>query len=312
MKLEKISVIIPTFNRSSSVKFAVYSVLKQTYKNLEVIVVDDNGLGSEQNLLTKEAMQELLINDQRVKYIELEKNSGGSIARNIGIEVSGGKYISFLDDDDEYYSTKLERQLEFYKTVFPKNDGFINCQMEVYSGNRLVRTVKTEVDESNLLFSAVSEKILGTPSLFLPRSLIFSVNLFTDRIKGQEWDLIVKLVDKGYGFKHMAEKLVRINISENSITSEGKIDKKVKGIENIYLKQCSYFSAFSTKEIAKINHSHYLKLSDAYLTENFKKSLKYYIEAVKSVFFSIDNLKYPVKLIIIKMHLLGIKKFIRG
>jgi glycosyltransferase involved in cell wall biosynthesis len=310
--LDKISVIIPTFNRSSSVKVAINSVLKQSYKNLEVIVVDDNGLGSEESLLTKEAMQELLINDKRVKYIELEKNSGGSIARNAGLAVSSGKYISFLDDDDEYYSNKLEKQLEFYKTVFPKNNGFINCQMEVFSGNRLVRTVKTEADESNLLFSAVSEKILGTPSLFLPRDLIFSVNLFTDRIKGQEWDLIVKLVDKGYGFKHMAEKLVRINISENSITSEGNVDRKVKGIENIYLNQRSYFAIFSTKEIEEINHSHYLKLSDAYLAENFIKSLKYYIEAVKNVFFSVENLKYPVKLLIIKMHLLGIKKLIRG
>jgi hypothetical protein len=184
--------------------------------------------------------------------------------------------------------------------------------MEVFSGNRLVRTVKTKVDEENLLFSAVSEKILGTPSLLIPRDLIYSVNLFTDRIKGQEWDLIVKLIDKGYGFKHMPEKLVRINISENSITSEGNVDKKVKGIEDIYLKQRSYFSVFSTKEIQEIKHAHYLKLSDAYLTENFIKSFKYYIKAIKNVLFTIVNLKYPIKLIINKMHLLGIKKLIRG
>jgi glycosyltransferase involved in cell wall biosynthesis len=310
--MEKISVIIPSYKRSVAIEKAVKSVLKQTYTNFEVIVIDDNGIGSNENLLTKKTMQSLLKLDSRIKYIELENNSGGSIARNAGIEKSDGKYITFLDDDDEYYTAKLENQLKFYKKSFPKNNGFINCQMEVYSNDKFIRTIKTKVDEDNLLFSAVSEKILGTPSLFIPRDLIYSVNLFTDRIKGQEWDLVVKLIDKGCDFKHMEEGLVRINISENSITTEQNIDRKIRGIENIYSKQCNYFSFFSEKEVKQINHSYYLKLSEAYLSESFKKSFQYYFKAIKHIFFSINNLRYPLKLLIEKAQLQSLVKLIRG
>ena len=299
--MEKISVIIPTFDRNLSVRRAVDSVLKQTYKNFEIIVIDDNGLDTNQNLLTREVMNELVSGDKRIKYIELEKNSGGSIARNVGIENSDGKYIAFLDDDDEYYEEKLEQQLAFYKKNFPENDGLINCQMDVFKKDKLVRTIKTNVDQNNLLFSAVFEKILGTPSLFIPRDLLDSVNLFTDRIKGQEWDLVVKLIEKGYKFKQMNQSLVRINISQNSITTDQNIGRKVIGIENIYIKQSSYFKLFSKNQINQINHSYYLKLSEAYLSNNFKKSLCFYIKALKKIFFSINNLRYPIKLLILNV-----------
>lgn len=301
--MEKISVIIPTFNRSSSLKRSIESVLNQTYKNIEIIIVDDNGLGSKENKLTKIVLQEIMLKDNRVKYVELEKNSGGSVARNFGIENSAGQYITFLDDDDEYYENKIEKQLKFYKEYFPKENGFINCQMDVFKNNKLMRTIKTHIDEKNLLFSAVNEKILGTPSLFIPKKLLYAVGLFTDRTKGQEWDLVVKLVEKGYDFKHMSDNLVRINVSENSITSDQNIDRKISGLENIYSKQCSYFQFFTKSEIKIINHSHYLKLSEAYLSNNLKKSFYCYVDALKNKFFLINNLRYPIKLI-----LLNIKK----
>ena len=100
---EKISVIIPTYNRGNLIGDSIKSVLNQTYENLEVIVVDD---GSTDN--TKEEIDK--IEDERVKYIKLMKNSGGSNARNIGIQNANGKYISFQDSDDIYYPKKLEIQ----------------------------------------------------------------------------------------------------------------------------------------------------------------------------------------------------------
>ena len=93
---EKISVIIPSYNRGNLIGDSIKSVLNQTYKNLEVIVVDD---GSTDN--TKEEIDK--IEDERVKYIKLIKNGGGSNARNIGIQNAIGKYISFQDSDDFYY-----------------------------------------------------------------------------------------------------------------------------------------------------------------------------------------------------------------
>lgn len=292
--MEKISVIVPTYGRSTSLERAINSVLNQTYENFEVIVIDDNGIESTGNILTRKVMGKFS-NHEKVKYIQLQKNSGGSIARNAGIEKAEGKYITFLDDDDEYYKTKLEKQIIFYKKTFPQNDGFINCQIKVFRENKFIRDTKTKVDYQNLLFSAVSEKILGTPTLFIPKQLLNSVGMFTDRTKGQEWDLVVKLVAKGYKFRSMDDKLVRVNVSQNSITSDSNIDRRINGLKEVYLKQSSYFGHFSKKQVDEIKNSHYIKLSETLLFLNFYDSLKCYFTGLKYRLFFIGNLKYPIK-----------------
>ena len=99
-----VSVIIPTYNRASFLARAIESVLKQTYKNFEIIVVDD---GSTDN--TKEILEPL---KDKIKYI-LTENKGPAHARNTGMQVANGKYIAFLDSDDAYLPIKLESQVSF-------------------------------------------------------------------------------------------------------------------------------------------------------------------------------------------------------
>lgn len=95
------SVIIPTYNRSDFLKEAVESVLRQTVNNFEAIVVNDGGrhpIG--------------LPSDPRIRLITRELNEGLSAARNTGMEVATGKYLTFLDDDDLYLSNRLELALK--------------------------------------------------------------------------------------------------------------------------------------------------------------------------------------------------------
>lgn len=283
---------------------AINSVLAQTYENLEVIVVDDNGIGTSENILTKSIIAENFNDDERVKYYEMERNSGGSLSRNLGIARSSGDYITFLDDDDEYYPEKIKKQLEFYLDNFPNNDGFISCQMSVFLNGKFKRKVKTHFDRQNLLFSAVSEKILGTPSLFIPREKLFSVGLFTDRPKGQEWDLVIKLVENGCLFEHQREALVRVNVSTDSITTIKNVEKKLIGIEGIYLKQKNYFKYFSNREVSAINHGYYIKLANAYINDDIKLSLKLFYKAIKQEFFSFENIRFLAKLILMRLKII--------
>ena len=97
MKNPTVSVIIPTYNRAHLVGRAIKSVLNQTYRDFEIIVVDD---GSTDN--TKDIIKEFQKKDKRIKYIPYEKNKGGSAARNTGIKAAKGEYIAFLDSDDEW------------------------------------------------------------------------------------------------------------------------------------------------------------------------------------------------------------------
>ncbi len=105
-----VSVIIPTYNRANLVSRAIKSVLNQTYQDFEIIVVDDC---SEDN--TEEIVKSF--NDSRIRYIKHKKNKGGSAARNTGIKRARGKYIAFLDDDDEWLPSKLEKQIMLFEKL---------------------------------------------------------------------------------------------------------------------------------------------------------------------------------------------------
>jgi len=104
--MTKVSVIIPTFNRQEYIQRAIKSVLAQTYKDFEIIVVND---GSTDN--TVEILKLYL---PKIKLINIE-NSGVSFARNLGVKNSNGDLIAFLDSDDEWLPQKLEKQMKFHE-----------------------------------------------------------------------------------------------------------------------------------------------------------------------------------------------------
>ena len=118
--LPLISVIIPTYNRGSLILGAVNSVLNQTYRNIELLVVDDCSTDNTSQILEN-------LKDSRIKYIRLEKNSGACTARNKGIEYASGEFIAFNDSDDLWLPEKLERQLAFLKE---NNADIVLCKME--------------------------------------------------------------------------------------------------------------------------------------------------------------------------------------
>ena len=99
------------FNRAAPVRRAIESVLAQTCQDFEIIVVDDGSTDG-----TAAAVETFA--DRRITLIRHEQNRGGSAARNTGIRASSAAYVAFLDSDDEWLPTKLERQLE----VFERSD----------------------------------------------------------------------------------------------------------------------------------------------------------------------------------------------
>ena len=100
----KVSVIIPTYNRSSVLSRAIDSVLRQSFKDFELIVVDDGSTDNTKELIEKYSDQ--------ITYI-YQDNKGVSAARNKGLEHAKGEWIAFLDSDDEWKKKKLEKQIAF-------------------------------------------------------------------------------------------------------------------------------------------------------------------------------------------------------
>ena len=107
-----VTVIIPTYRRE--VKYlsrAIKSILEQTYKNIEIIVIDDSPDSYEYRNDIRIYMES--IESERILYYQNDRNTGGALARNRGISLANGSFTTFLDDDDEYKSEKIEMQVKF-------------------------------------------------------------------------------------------------------------------------------------------------------------------------------------------------------
>ena len=108
MNTDLVSVIIPCYNATSYLRACVESVLRQTYQNLEILIIDDCSTQAE----THQVLCELELSDSRIKIFYLNKNAGPAVARNKGI-AHAHDHIAFCDSDDMYHPVKLERQIAF-------------------------------------------------------------------------------------------------------------------------------------------------------------------------------------------------------
>ena len=137
---DKISIIIPTYNRGNALIKSLNSVLLQTYHNLEVFVIDDCSTDDTESLISK-------LKDDRIKYVKLKENKGANFARNIGIQMSTGKYISFQDSDDIYYKDKIERQ---YKNIIKKNSDLDFCEVSLIFNNSFKSTIPDQTQQKKI------------------------------------------------------------------------------------------------------------------------------------------------------------------
>lgn len=103
---ELVSIIMPSYNTANYIKLTIESVLKQTYQNWELLIVDDCSTDNTDNIVAQ-------YNDKRIIYMKNKKNCGAAVSRNRALKVARGKWIAFLDSDDLWYPTKLEEQIKF-------------------------------------------------------------------------------------------------------------------------------------------------------------------------------------------------------
>lgn len=107
-----VSVVMPVYNGEAFIAESIRSVIQQSYQNWELIVVDDASVDT-----SVDRVKALCSDDERIRLIQLERNSGAAFARNKAIERARGQYIAFLDSDDLWLPHKLERQLAFMQAV---------------------------------------------------------------------------------------------------------------------------------------------------------------------------------------------------
>lgn len=215
---DKISVIIPTYNREKLVVKSVKSVLNQTYKNIEVIVVDD---GSSDN--TEEALKK--IKDERLKYIKLSENVGACKARNRGIEESSGKYIAFQDSDDIFCVDKLKKQLD---NLIENKSDLDFCKIRI--NDSCIQVIPNEqrdeiIDLNNIVDELCKGNFISTQAI-LAKKEVFDDILFDENLpRLQDYDLILRISSK-YKVSYTKDALVDLYRQEDNISNS--IDKLKK------------------------------------------------------------------------------------
>ncbi len=205
-----VSVIIPTYNRKNTILASVNSVLNQTYKNIELIVVDDCSTDDTEKTVKS-------IDDSRIKYIKLEKNSGACVARNKGIEVSQGQFIAFNDSDDLWLPEKINRQIDFLNK---KNADIVLCKMEcrtpenkfIHNFPNIKLDKKISYKELLKYNSASTQTIFGKADCF--KEIFFDATM--PRL--QDWDEVLHLSQKFKVF-YQNEILVHTFFQKDSIST---------------------------------------------------------------------------------------------
>ena len=189
---ELVSVIITTYKRPIEVLLrAIKSVLRQSYSNYELLIVNDNPEDLEGQAQIINIIKDL--NDKRIKYLTYESNQGSNYARNYGLYNSKGAYVAFLDDDDEWFPSKLEMQVNIMKEN--PQVGLVSCGFFISDGNKVIGEKKPEplYDYSidNLI---VYNYIAGTSFPLLRKSVIDEVGGFdTQMVSCQEYELWLRM-----------------------------------------------------------------------------------------------------------------------
>jgi len=220
-----VSCIIPTYNRSQKISVAIRSILNQTFSNLEILVIDDQSIDN-----TKVEVEKLMENDSRIKY-HLNPNKGANNARNFGITNAIGKYIAFLDDDDVWVDSKLEKQLNVFNTLGSEY-GVVYCTFVRKSTNGKERTHPSRfsiVRNGDILNKLLKRNFITTSTLFVKAEVFKKVGMFNPKYKSfQDWELLTRIACD-YHFYYLKEILVNVYESGDSITlnKKGRVLTKI-------------------------------------------------------------------------------------
>jgi glycosyltransferase involved in cell wall biosynthesis len=198
MEKNFISIVIPTYNRASFLKEAIDSVLSQTYRNFELIVVDDGSTDDTPKLLSSYG--------EKIKVIK-KANKGPSAARNRGIKAAKGGWIAFLDSDDVWKPGKLEKQVQFIKD----NPEIKICQTEeiwIRNGKRVNPRKKHEMHSGWIYEQCLPLCIVSPSSVMIHRDVFEKVGLFDETMLAcEDYDLWLRIAPH-YPICLVREKLI--------------------------------------------------------------------------------------------------------
>lgn len=216
----KVSILIPVYNGSNFIKQAVESAINQTYKNIEILVIND---GSTDGGKTEKIVKEF---GERVKYIKKE-NGGVASALNVGIEEATGEYISWLSHDDIYLPNKIEKEIEALNNLENKNTIiFSNFELMDENGITFTKTDFTKNIKKEKLCQGIYPVIKGCVNgctILIPKKCFEEVGYFREELKTtNDYEMWIRLFNKFPSY-FIEEKLIKYRIHKNQDTNKNPV-----------------------------------------------------------------------------------------
>ena len=216
-----ISVVIPSYNRKDFLKRSIDSAINQTKKPLEIIVVDDGSTDGTETMIKSDY--------NFVKFIK-QKNKGVSAARNIGIKVSIGEWICFLDSDDEWKKDKLEKQINAMKSN-PRYKFFHSNEIWIKNGLRINQKKKHKKYGGDIFDKCLDMCRISPSSVMIDKTVFDEVGNFNENlVVCEDYELWLRICDK-YRVFFIDEPLI-IKYGGH----QGQLSYSIESIENHRIK----------------------------------------------------------------------------
>lgn len=223
-----VSVVMSFYNESVNyIEQAIQSILTQTYKNFEFIIICDNP----NNLPVINYVKAL--DDNRIIFLENETNKGLVYSLNIGIKYSRGEYIIRMDSDDISYKERIEKQLNYLESN--KNIDLLGTEVDIIDENNNIlntKIINRSKKPKNLKKISKYGNIFIHPSLIIRKTALEEIGFYRDVKYAEDYDLILRMINKNMGLAIMNEKLLKYRIRKEGI-SRSNIQKQLITTEYI-------------------------------------------------------------------------------
>lgn len=231
-----VSIITPSYNSAKFIKQTADSVLAQSYKDWEMLIVDDCSTDNSVKIINQ-----IINQDERIKLIQLNKNSGQAIARNTAIKQATGRYIAFLDADDLWLPEKLEQQIQF---MADNNLGFTYCSYNIIDEKN--NSLGVFITKSQITYTTMLKTCdVGCLTAIYDTDILGKVYM-DNVVKREDYGLWLKILKMSVPVKGMLEVLATYRIHKNSVSSNKIIVSKYqwkiyRDIESLGLFRSIYY-----------------------------------------------------------------------
>ncbi len=222
-----VTVIMPVYNAAPFLSIAIESILNQTYKNFELLIINDGSTDDSLQIIKS-------FSDQRIKLINNDVNIGIIKTRNKGISLSSGKYIAMMDADDISLPTRLEKQVNFLEEninvtalatkLIQINEKGIETG---YWPEDFKTTTSTQIKQTLPIINCI-----GQPTIMMRANIVKAIGYKNAFAHNEDWGLWLQLISEGYIIAKLNEILLQYRIHSKSTT----VTENTKGVEKKIIK----------------------------------------------------------------------------